>query len=69
MIFTFGVFAAVTASTSTVTTHPVRDPYTTWDTDVLGSIRVFDAVARSGTQTSGNGRHGQDRMHSRLQVL
>ncbi len=28
--------------------HPARDPLTTWRTNVLGSLRLFDAVARTG---------------------
>jgi nucleoside-diphosphate-sugar epimerase len=28
--------------------QPARDPHTTWHANVLGSIRVFDAVARTG---------------------
>src|SRR3954447_18659851 len=28
--------------------QPARDPLTTWETNVLGSIRVFEAVARVG---------------------
>lgn len=28
--------------------QPARDPVTTWQTNVLGSLRVFDAVARQG---------------------
>ncbi|HEV7652520.1 MAG TPA: NAD-dependent epimerase/dehydratase family protein [Actinophytocola sp.] len=28
--------------------QPAREPVTTWRTNVLGSIRVFDAVARAG---------------------
>jgi len=28
--------------------QPAREPVTTWQTNVLGSIRVFDAVARAG---------------------
>ncbi|MFI1200021.1 NAD-dependent epimerase/dehydratase family protein [Streptomyces sp. NPDC020883] len=28
--------------------QPTHDPATTWETNVLGSLRVFDAVARSG---------------------
>lgn len=28
--------------------QPARDPLTTWDSNVLGSLRVFEAVARTG---------------------
>ncbi|WP_026925046.1 NAD-dependent epimerase/dehydratase family protein [Glycomyces arizonensis] len=31
--------------------QPTRDPFTTWRTNVLGSKRLFDAVARSGAKT------------------
>ncbi|MGV9456260.1 SDR family oxidoreductase [Streptomyces sp. NPDC003635] len=31
--------------------QPTHDPATTWRTNVLGSIRVFDAVARAGVRT------------------
>lgn len=28
--------------------QPARDPWTTWQTNVLGSLRLFDAVTRNG---------------------
>ena len=28
--------------------QPARDPWTTWQTNVLGSVRVFESVARTG---------------------
>ncbi|HWM73600.1 MAG TPA: NAD-dependent epimerase/dehydratase family protein [Nocardioides sp.] len=28
--------------------QPARDPWTTWQTNVLGSLRLFDAVTRTG---------------------
>ncbi|HEY9473046.1 MAG TPA: NAD-dependent epimerase/dehydratase family protein [Mycobacteriales bacterium] len=31
--------------------QPSRDPVTTWDTNVVGSARVFDAVAEAGVPT------------------